>query len=109
MSAFTVAICTYQRGDVLAKTLDSLAGIDRPDVPWDVLVVDNAADPRVKQMVNALADRLPVRYVAEPSVGIARARTSVSGRGSTSWPRTSGSVAAATRSIACEGSASVAG
>ena len=74
MPEFTVTICTYRRADLLPTTLESLAAADQPDADWDVIIVDNDCDPRVEQIVKTFQGRLPIRYVAEPEVGIARAR-----------------------------------
>ena len=75
MTDVTVAICTYRRADLLPQTLRSFAAMRRPaDTAWDLLIVDNACDPRVERVVADFADELPVRYAAEPQVGIARAR-----------------------------------
>jgi len=70
----TVAICTYRRTEILAETLSSLASIDRPEIGWEILVVDNACDEAVEQIVEGFRNRLTLRYVAEPKVGIAQAR-----------------------------------
>ncbi len=74
VSDFTVAICTYNRADLLPETLASLAAVDRPDAAWEVLVVDNACDDQVRVIVEGFKGKLDIRYVAEPEVGIARAR-----------------------------------
>jgi glycosyltransferase involved in cell wall biosynthesis len=74
LTRFTVAICTFRRTDLLPRTLASLAQIDRPDVPFDVLVVDNGCEPAVEAIVQNATGSLPIRYVQEPAVGIARAR-----------------------------------
>jgi len=74
MSDLTVAICTYQRPTILARTLESLAAGQVPDVDWDLLIVDNDGDERVRQIAQSFRDKLPIRYAHEPEVGIARAR-----------------------------------
>jgi glucosyl-dolichyl phosphate glucuronosyltransferase len=75
MTDVTVAICTYRRANLLPQTLRSFAAMHRPtDTTWDLLIVDNACDPRVERVVADFAGELPVRYAAEPQVGIARAR-----------------------------------
>ncbi|MEX0774302.1 MAG: glycosyltransferase [Phycisphaeraceae bacterium] len=71
----TIAICTYRRHEPLRQTLTSLAACIVPqDVQWDVLVVDNAGDAQVRQLVEGFADRLPVRYEVEPTTGTSHAR-----------------------------------
>lgn len=76
MSSVTVAICTYHRGDLLAKTLASLADSDPlpAGLTWELLVVDNGCEDSVKTCVAGFEAKLPVRYLAEPAVGLSRAR-----------------------------------
>ncbi|MAE66317.1 MAG: hypothetical protein CMJ18_18765 [Phycisphaeraceae bacterium] len=74
MSVLTVAICTYRRTGILARTLQSLSDGRRPEIDWDLLVVDNDGDERVREIVLGFGDRLPIRYEHEPETGIARAR-----------------------------------
>ncbi len=74
------AICTRDRPELLARSLESLARQTRP--PIEILVVDNApADARTRALV---ANRFPsVRYLVEPVVGLdfARNRALASARG----------------------------
>ncbi len=74
MSEISVAICTYRRADLLPTTLGSLAGAQHPAIDWELLIVDNACEDRVKQIVEGFQDQLPIRYVQEQETGIARAR-----------------------------------
>ncbi len=74
MSHVTVAICTYQRCDLLGKALASLAACEPIQQPWELLVVDNGGDPKVQQLTESLCHRLPAVYVAEPELGHSRAR-----------------------------------
>lgn len=80
-SRFTVAVCTRNRADVLALCLDALAAsIDampgpfesRPSVP--VVVVDNASTDDTHTAAEAFADRLALRVIAEPRLGLSHAR-----------------------------------
>ena len=72
--AITVAICTFRRAGLLPATLASLAAVERPAQPWELLIVDNAGEPAVAGLAETWRDRLPIRYAAEPEVGVARAR-----------------------------------
>lgn len=71
----TVAICTKDRSQRLARLLDSLQDLDSPPVgsePLDILVVDNApSDDATREVV---AQRENVRYVVEPKPGLDFAR-----------------------------------
>jgi GT2 family glycosyltransferase len=69
----TVAVCTRDRPDDLAKLLDSLCNQEYPRMR--VIVVDNApSDDRTERVVAAVAGRLNVDYVVEPRPGLSWAR-----------------------------------
>ncbi len=74
MIELTVAVCTYQRGELLRRTLDSLVAVEKPDCEWELLVIDNEGSPTVKELVAGFANRLPIRYVVESITGNANAR-----------------------------------
>jgi glycosyltransferase involved in cell wall biosynthesis len=62
----TVIICTYNRCDRLALTLDSLQRMIMPEtVLWEILVVDNNSNDRTREV--AAGHR--VRYLFEPNPG----------------------------------------
>ncbi len=66
----TVLICTYNRADRLAETLDSLSRT-RTTLRWNVLVVDNNSTDHTRQVVTSRVDRYPVglAYLYEPRQG----------------------------------------
>src|SRR5205085_3960332 len=67
----TVAVCTRDRPDDLARCLAALESLDYPAL--DVLVVDNApTGPATQQLVEAHHPR--ARYVPEPRPGLDWAR-----------------------------------
>jgi glycosyltransferase involved in cell wall biosynthesis len=67
----TILICTYNRADLLAQTLDSIARTDAGDLRWDVLVVDNNSRDGTPDVVQSRAGSYPVplRYIFEPRQG----------------------------------------
>ncbi|MBW4448230.1 MAG: glycosyltransferase [Hassallia sp. WJT32-NPBG1] len=68
----TVAICTKDRTDNLARCLQSLLNLQTPASKLEILVVDNApSDERTKELVASLAG---VRYVREVKPGLDFAR-----------------------------------
>ena len=73
----TVIVCTYNRCDSLAKTLETVASSRLPNtVEWEVLVVDNNSNDQTREVVDEFCRRYPrrVRYVFEPLQGLCRAR-----------------------------------
>ncbi|HLT47694.1 MAG TPA: glycosyltransferase [Rubricoccaceae bacterium] len=72
----TVAVCTRDRPELVARCLDALAALDAGDAglpePPEILAVDNApSDGRTREVV---AGRPGVRYVCEPRAGLDFAR-----------------------------------
>lgn len=68
----TLAVCTKDRPERLARCLDALAGVDAGGHRVAVVVVDNApSDTRTRDLV---AGRPGVRYVLEPAPGLDVAR-----------------------------------
>lgn len=66
----TVAICTHNRGRVLAATIRSV--VSQAD---EVLVIDNASTDDTATVVSELASVYEnIRYVAEPNLGLSHAR-----------------------------------
>lgn len=68
----TVIVCTYNRCQSLADTLDSLAkSIVPASTDWEVLIVDNNSADRTRQVVEEFTRRFPgrFRYVFEPRQG----------------------------------------
>jgi len=73
----TVIICTYNRCQSLAKTLESVAVSVLPDaVEWEVLVVNNNSNDQTRQVVEDFCRRYPgrFRYLFEPHQGLSYAR-----------------------------------
>ncbi len=74
-----IAICTYRRPLLLAKTLNGIAELTFPPgrrPALHVIVADNEGDPTVQREVEAFAARtdLPTTYVIEHRRGISQAR-----------------------------------
>jgi len=68
----TVILCTHNRCQILAKTLESLAGSSLPEaVEWEILVVDNHSKDETKDVVEQFCQRYPgrFRYLHEPRAG----------------------------------------
>jgi GT2 family glycosyltransferase len=67
----TVLICTCNRADHLSATLNSLSGIDAPNVNWGVLVVDNNSTDHTSSVLADWVRKFPVplRRLFEPRQG----------------------------------------
>ena len=67
----TVLICTYNRAERLAETLDSLARTVAPHLRWEVIVVDNNSTDCTRAVVRSRAAEYPVplHYLFESRQG----------------------------------------
>ena len=73
----TVIVCTYNRGDLLAKALDTIAVQTVPEpFKWEVLVVDNNSSDRTRELVESYCVKNPARFrlVSERQQGLSHAR-----------------------------------
>ncbi|MEA5622016.1 glycosyltransferase family 2 protein [Nostoc sp. UHCC 0251] len=72
LPSLTVAICTKDRPENLARCLQSLLNLQPSTWEWEILVIDNApSDERTKELVASFPK---VRYVREPKPGLDFAR-----------------------------------
>lgn len=76
----SVVICTRDRAQSLARTLESvvqaavIAAREVPQARWDMLVIDNGSTDTTQEVVASFADRLPIRSVVHPVPGLSNAR-----------------------------------
>jgi glycosyltransferase involved in cell wall biosynthesis len=71
----SVAICTWNRADLLAQTLERFTKMAVPDSDtWELVLVDNNSTDRTVDVVAAFASRLPITPAFEPAPGLAHAR-----------------------------------
>jgi glucosyl-dolichyl phosphate glucuronosyltransferase len=62
----SVVICTRNRCDILARTLESLAECEHPERQcWELIVVDNASTDDTHTVVESFSTRLPIVYAIE--------------------------------------------
>lgn len=78
MSIFiTVALCTHNHADRLARTLADLVHLQPPRQPWEFLVIDNASSDATPSLLEASGWRpvgVDVRIVREEKLGLSNAR-----------------------------------
>ena len=71
----TVAICTWNRAELLDQTLRQMAQLKIPaNVVWEVLVVNNNCTDHTDEVIDAHKGSLPLRRLFEPVAGQSRAR-----------------------------------
>jgi glycosyltransferase involved in cell wall biosynthesis len=74
----SVIVCTYNRCQSLAETLQSLARMTiPPDVIWEVVVIDNNSRDQTSQTVNDFVrcwPIVPLKYFLEAAPGLSHAR-----------------------------------
>lgn len=76
MPSFSIVVPTFERLDVLPSTLDALVATEYPRDNFEIIVVDDAADPKTKSVVDgARADQSSrVMLLSSPRRGAAAAR-----------------------------------
>lgn len=65
----SILFATYRRGNILRKTLASLAALAPSPFVYEILVIDNAGEEATKVLVESYRDVMPVRYLVETSPG----------------------------------------
>jgi glycosyltransferase involved in cell wall biosynthesis len=76
---FTVAICTWNRAPLLSGVLERLTRLQNPPGAWEVLVVNNGSTDDTERVLDAFAERLPLRRAFEPRPGLSHARNTAVG------------------------------
>lgn len=67
--AVSLLFATYKRGDILDKTLASLAALAPSPFSYEILVIDNAGEEATRKLVESYIGRMPVRYLVETTPG----------------------------------------
>lgn len=70
----SVVIPTYNRPKPLRACLASLTALHAPEGGFEVVVVDDGSAEPIKPVIDAMADRLPVRLIRQANAGPAAAR-----------------------------------
>ncbi len=71
----TIAICTWNRSDSLARTLHSLTMMHKPSgLNWEVLVVNNNSTDETDEIIRSFEHELPIKRIFESKPGLSNAR-----------------------------------
>ena len=71
----TVALCTYNRADSLADTLEHLCRLEGvSNLDWELLLIDNNCRDHTAQVAESFRERLPMRYMVETNQGLSHGR-----------------------------------
>jgi GT2 family glycosyltransferase len=71
----TVAICTWNRADILRRTLDQMRHLNVPvNTTWELIVVNNNCSDHTDAVLAEFSSRLPLRRVFESRPGLSNAR-----------------------------------
>lgn len=75
MNFITIAICSYNGGQLLPSLVEALRALETP-CPAEILVIDNNSTDDTAEVAAALTglDGIPLRYCFEPRQGIVHAR-----------------------------------
>jgi len=75
ISNVTIAICTWNRADLLEQTLVGMRKLRIPEnVEWELLVVNNNCTDHTQDIIARHEGSLPLRYVVEERQGQSHAR-----------------------------------
>jgi cellulose synthase/poly-beta-1,6-N-acetylglucosamine synthase-like glycosyltransferase len=70
----SVIICTWNRSDLLVRTLAQMTELEEPESEWELIVVDNNCTDDTPAVLSRFADRLPLTVVEEKTPGLSNAR-----------------------------------
>jgi glycosyltransferase involved in cell wall biosynthesis len=65
----TVLIATHNGAQTLPTALNAYCQLDRPTGGWKLVIVDNDSSDATKHIIQSFVDRLPLKYLFEPSRG----------------------------------------
>lgn len=74
--AYTVALCTHNHADRLARTLGDLSALEIPKARWELVIIDNACKDETPELLSR--QQWPagwsVRVIREEKLGLSNAR-----------------------------------
>jgi len=69
----SIILPTYNRAELLRRTLEGMVKMEKGDLSVELIVVDNASTDQTKNVIESFSDRLKIRYLFEPRSGKSRA------------------------------------
>lgn len=73
----SVLIATYNRAEILHRTLESMTHLDREGLSVEFIVIDNNSSDRTKDVIESFYGKLRIRHLFEPKPGKSRALNKV--------------------------------
>ncbi|MEO7996796.1 MAG: glycosyltransferase family 2 protein [Gemmatimonadaceae bacterium] len=78
VSRVTVAVCTWNRQELLRQTLEEMTKLSIPaGLEWELVVVNNNCTDATDDVLASFASRLPIRRLFQPVPGLSNARNLV--------------------------------
>ena len=65
----SVLFSTYNRSNILKKTLFSFQELNTANLSWELLVADNANDPETQKILQSYQDKLPLNFIVVTKLG----------------------------------------
>ena len=58
----SIIFSTFNRNDILTKTLQGLVDMDTADLDWEVILVDNAGNDKTASIARTFSTLLPLDF-----------------------------------------------
>lgn len=65
----SIIFSTYNRNNILEKTLNSFLSLDTHNLDWEIIAVDNAGNVETKKVIESFYATLPITYLVETKPG----------------------------------------
>jgi len=70
----SIIIPTYNRSDLLKRTLQGYCNQEMPDLQWELIVVSDGSTDSTQQILTDFKKKLPVTYLVQEKRGVSSAR-----------------------------------
>lgn len=76
----TIAVCTWNRCEMLRRCLEKMTLlVVPPNIEWELIVVNNNSTDSTDDVVRSFSDQLPIKLLFEPTPGLSQARNTAVG------------------------------